>query len=137
MLLSKDQILAARPLPVEEVEVPEWGGSVRIQGLSAGDADHFNASLQRRNGQVIEMDREFYCAKLLALCFVDANNQRVLTEAHVLSLSQQSAMPLTRLTLIAERLSGMRVDGVEQAAKNSASGQPGSSSSGSPPNLAS
>ena len=34
MLLSRDAILAA-PIPTSDVEVPEWGGTVRIRALSA------------------------------------------------------------------------------------------------------
>lgn len=118
MLLSKDQILARRSLPSEVVEVPEWEGSVRIQGMSAGDADAFNASLVKRVGKTMEMDREHYCAKLLSRCVVDANGERLLSEEHVVILSQQSAAPIQRLAVVAERLSGLQPGGVEDAAKN-------------------
>lgn len=119
MFLTKEQILERRPLPCQDVEVPEWGGTVRLQGLSAADADKFNASLQRRRADGgIEMDREQYCAKLLALCIVDEKNERVLSDEHVLELSRQSAAPIFRLAIIAESLSGLRADGLKDAAKN-------------------
>lgn len=118
MLLSKDQILARRPLPSEAVEVPEWDGSVRIQGLSAGEADQFSASLVKRVGKNVEMDREHYCAKLLSRCLVNEQGERLLSEADILVLSQQPAAPIQRLAVIAERLSGLQPGGVEDAAKN-------------------
>jgi hypothetical protein len=118
MLLSKDQILARRDLPSEEVAVPEWSGSVRLQGLSAGDADEFSASLVKRNGKNVEMDRTHYCAKLLSRCLVNEKGERVLTEGDVIALSQQAAGPIQRLTVIAEKLSGLQPGGVEEAAKN-------------------
>lgn len=37
--LTVDQILAANDLPSEVVEVPEWNGSVRVQGLSRAAFD--------------------------------------------------------------------------------------------------
>lgn len=37
--LTIDQILAANDLPTEAVEVPEWGGSVKVQGLSRAAYD--------------------------------------------------------------------------------------------------
>ena len=37
--LSIDQILAANDLPTEVVEVPEWGGRVKVQGLSRASYD--------------------------------------------------------------------------------------------------
>ena len=118
MLLGKDQILARRSLPSEVVAVPEWEGSVRLQGLSAGEADQFSASLVKRVGKMVEMDREHYCAKLLSRCLVSESGERLLSEADVLVLSQQSAAPVQRLAVVAERLSGLQPGGVEDAAKN-------------------
>lgn len=125
MLLDKDQILARRALPSEEVEVPEWKTPemssvprVRIQGMSAGEADRFSASLVKRVGKNMEMDREDYCAKLLSRCIVNATGDRLLSEEHVATLSQQSAAPVQRLAVVAERLSGLQPGGVEDAAKN-------------------
>lgn len=37
--LTVDQILNASDLPTEVVEVPEWGGAVRVQGLSRAAYD--------------------------------------------------------------------------------------------------
>jgi hypothetical protein len=37
--LSVEQILAANDLPSEIVDVPEWGGRVKIQGLSRASYD--------------------------------------------------------------------------------------------------
>lgn len=37
--LTIDQILAADDLPSEVVDVPEWGGKVKVQGLSRASYD--------------------------------------------------------------------------------------------------
>lgn len=39
MILTKDQILAKDRKKTTDVEVKEWGGSVRLQELSASDRD--------------------------------------------------------------------------------------------------
>ena len=117
-LLTKEQLLQARPLPVEVVFVPEWSGDVRVQGLSAGEADAFNASLVRQIHGKAQFDREHYCAKLLSRCLVNEKGERVLTEGEMLALSGQSAIPVYRLTAVAERLSGLQPQAVEDAAKN-------------------
>jgi hypothetical protein len=36
-ILSKAAILAAQDLPTTEVEVPEWGGTVRLRALRVAD----------------------------------------------------------------------------------------------------
>jgi hypothetical protein len=116
--LSKSQILERRQMPFEDVEVPEWGGVVRVQGLSGSESDQFAESLVTRNGDRPQVSRAHYCAKLLALCLVDEAGKRLLTESDIQELGQQSAIPVQRLTLIAERLSGLQVKAVEAAAKN-------------------
>ena len=40
-LLSKEAILAAQDLPSEDVEVPEWGGTVRVRGLDGKGRDEY------------------------------------------------------------------------------------------------
>lgn len=116
--LTQEEILAPRALPFEDVEVPEWGGTLRIQGLSSDEGDKFLASLQRQNGQKIDRDTTYYCAKLLARCIVSAQGERVIQEANVLSLAQQSNAVVMRLTEVAQRLSGLLPGSVEDAAKN-------------------
>ena len=116
--LSKEQILERRPLPFEDVEIPEWGGTVRVRGLSAADGDKFLASLMRMNGQKVERDTSYYCAKLLALCLVNEKGDQLLSEGDVLILAQQSYIPVARLTDVAQRLSGLSPGTVEDAAKN-------------------
>lgn len=122
--LTKDQILVRRDLPREVVPVPEWitpaipEPCVLLQGLSAGEADSFVGSLQKTDGKRTIIDREHYCAQLLSRCIVNEQGERLLTAADVLLLSQQSAVPIQRLAGIAERLSGLQAQAVEQAAKN-------------------
>lgn len=117
-LLSKEELLQQREFPFEEVLIPEWKGSVRIQGLSSNDGDRFLASLWRQNGSRVERDTSMYSAKLLALCIVDAQGKRVLGEADIAPLSQKPFAILARLTQVAERLSGIAANSVETAEKN-------------------
>lgn len=116
--LSEAEILATRALPYRDVEVPEWGGTVRIQGLSSQDGDKFLASLQRQNGQRVERDTTYYCAKLLQYCLVSATGERIISEANVLRLAEQSNAVVMRLAEIAQDLSGLKPGSVEDAAKN-------------------
>lgn len=116
--LTQEQILAPRALPFQDVEVPEWGGTVRIQGLSSDDGDKFLASLQRVNGQKVERDTTYYCARLLSLCLVNGNGERLISEGNVLKLAQQANAVVMRLADIAQELSGLKLGSVEDAAKN-------------------
>ncbi|MFE3382837.1 hypothetical protein [Streptomyces anulatus] len=41
--LSAEQILDADDLAIEDVPVPEWGGTVRVKGMSGTERDRFEA----------------------------------------------------------------------------------------------
>ena len=53
-LLSKAAILAADDLPTIDIAVPEWGGSVRIRALTAGQREELEAEIihARNDGMV-------------------------------------------------------------------------------------
>ena len=43
--LSRDAILQREDIKTEDVEVPEWGGTVRVRGMTGVQRDAFEASL--------------------------------------------------------------------------------------------
>ena len=50
--LSREEILSVHDIVTEEVDVPEWGGIVRVRGMSGVQRDAFEASLiQQPTGQ--------------------------------------------------------------------------------------
>lgn len=120
-MLSRDQILAAAPtLPVEEVEVPEWGGTVRVQGLSAADADAFLASSVKRsrgNGAG-EFDRHNFQSRLLAECLIGEDGAKLFTPKDVEALGKKSAIAVGRIVPVALRLSGMGPEDMGDAKGN-------------------
>ena len=59
MLLNKEQILNADDLTFEDVEVPEWGGTVRIRCLESTERDEFEQSLLDAKGK--NSQREYPC----------------------------------------------------------------------------
>ena len=50
-LLFKTAILAAQDLQTEDVEVPEWGGAVRVRSFTGRERDAFQASMVRGDGR--------------------------------------------------------------------------------------
>ena len=58
MGLSRDEILGKRRGKVEEIKVPEWGGTVFVREITASERDAFEAgSLDKKGGA--RMDRIF------------------------------------------------------------------------------
>lgn len=116
MLLSRDHILSAPDLTTEDVEVPEWGGSVRVSAMSGSARDAFGESLVRdANGNI---DPSNYRSKLLSKCLVDADGNLLFTDADIVALGKKNAFAILRLFEVAERLNVISANGVEDAKKN-------------------
>lgn len=131
-LLTADQILHADDLPSEVVEVPEWGGLVRVRGLTGAERDQFEASVTRRRGTSVETNLENVRAKLCALCIVDASGNRLFSDEQIPALGRKSGAALSRVFAAAQRLSGMTPADVEELTKELKENPFADSSSGSP-----
>ena len=109
MLLGRDDILKADDRPIEEVEVPEWGGSVRVRGMSGEQRNEFEASMAIMRGDKLVPEVSNTLAKLVARCIVDEDGAPLFTQSDVYALGQKSAAALERVAEVAGRLSGMAV----------------------------
>lgn len=132
-ILSKADILAASDLASETVEVPEWGGSVIVRSMTGAQRDAYEATLMTRNESgKLEINTDNMRAKLLLATLVDESGAALFTADDLAALSGKSAGAIERLATVAQRINGLNRGAVEEAAKNSASGQPDGSISGSP-----
>lgn len=117
--LSRDAILGASDLDTEEVEVPEWGGTVLVRGLSGNERDKLEESITK-NGKV---SLDSFSAKLAAASIVDDNGDRMFSQSDVKKLGQKSARALNRVQAAAQRLSRISDEDVAELAGNSEPGQ--------------
>jgi hypothetical protein len=129
--LSADQILGADDRNYEDVDVPEWGGTVRVVGMSGSDRNAYQASLVviGSNGNVQRLNMTDQLAKLLARCLHDDEFNRLFSDKEIKALGTKNGAILERLSGIAQRLSGLRKEDVEAAAGKSATTPNGDSTS--------
>jgi len=118
-ILTREAILNASDLLTEVVEVPEWGGSVIVRGLSGAERDHFESSVVEMDGKKVKVKSENMRAKLVALCVVDETGARIFSDQDVAALGQKSAAALDRVFQAAQRLSGLTEVDVQELEKNS------------------
>jgi hypothetical protein len=128
-LLSKDAILQADDLPTEDVEIPEWGGTVRVRALTGKERDAFEASLQQQRGKEFVRVTANVRAKLVAKCLVGEDGERLFSENEVNALGAKSVAGLDRVFEVAARLSRLSEEDVEELAGNYDAAQSGDSSS--------
>jgi hypothetical protein len=113
-LLSRDQILTAHDLDTEDVDCPEWGGTVRIRSLTGEERDRFEAScLIERDGKQ-STNLENMRARLVALSVVGEDGKPVFTGADVKRLGMKNAAVLDRVFEAARELSGLTKTDVEE-----------------------
>jgi len=113
-ILGRTDILEAMDLQRETVDVPEWGGSVYVQGMSGGDRDTFERSMVEIRGKQSSINWKNLRAKLVARCIVDSEGQRIFHDLDIDELGKKSAVALQRVFLVAQRLSGMADNEVEE-----------------------
>jgi len=103
MALSRDAILAASDIQTKEVDVPEWGGSVFIKGMTGAERDNFEAANQDSSGgQKLTNLR----ARFLVRCIVNENGTRIFVDQDAAALGKKSSAAINRLWEAAGELNG-------------------------------
>lgn len=134
-MLTRGAILGAQDLASEMLDVPEWGGQVRVRELSAAQMAAFKArsvDAVDTNSRTVKDGAALFALScwVVAQGVVDADGARVFGDEDVDALGGKSDQVIERL---AERILGLSGAGMkrEEAEKNSAASRNGSSGSGS------
>ena len=109
MYLSKAEILAADDLPTEDVDVPEWGGKVKIQGLTKA---------KQQSVRELCMDAEGYLdtTKLEIAMFLNCVSDPEFEESDIDALKGKSAKAFDRVAKASMRLTGTSEGVAEESA---------------------
>lgn len=128
-LLSKSAILGAPDLKHEDVPVPAWGGTVRIRTMTGYERDEFRASIAASEGGDKGVPIGKFSAALLVAACVDESGARLFTADDMAALQAKAAASLDAPATVAMRLNGLGAASVDEAEKNSVSGQSADSGS--------
>jgi hypothetical protein len=137
-LLTRDAILNAEDRQTEIVEVPEWGGAVKVRSLEGFERDRYESSLTRMGRdskgrlEVEGLNSDNVRARLCAMTIIGEDGSNLFSEADVLILGHKSAAALDRVFAVASRLSHLTDQDVEALMENLGKGQSDGSGSGSP-----
>lgn len=127
-VLTRDEIRAAQDTQIEAVEVPEWGRDsdgtpkiIYIMGLTGTDRDDFEMNMIITKGKTSEINLKNLRAKLIARTAVDSDDpakaQKVFSVEDIEWLGHKSGLALQRLYTVAQRLSGLSAEDVDELAK--------------------
>ena len=127
--LTREAILGARDLGAEEVEVPEWGGRVRIRVMTGTERDQFETAVMQAREATSPANIR---ALLAALTLCDAEGNALFSPADVADLGRKSAAALERVFAVAARLNAMADKDVAALGKDSAATPSAASTSSLP-----
>lgn len=116
-LLAKDEILGAEDVWFEDVEVSEWGGTVRVQMMTGEARDRYEQQLFDAKKEEISLAN--IRAKLVAACVVDDKGNLLFGDKDIQALGRKSSRALDRVYAVCQKLNGMTDADVDELAKNS------------------
>ena len=82
-LLSKDAILLAQDRPTLDVDVPEWGGTVRVREMSGNQRAEYEQLTLKRDQADADATADNIRAIVVAACAVDDAGEPLFTQADV------------------------------------------------------
>ena len=115
-VLSREDILKVDDIQIEFVEVPEWGGSVFVKGMTGAERDRFESGIIEISGDDSKVNMTDIRAKLCAVSVCNEDGKKLFSPADIKELSKKSASALQKVFEVAQRLSGITDDDVEELA---------------------
>lgn len=114
-LLTKAQIFAQDDLTSVILDIPSWGGEVRVGTMSGFARDRFEAGILGKNGG---LNTQNIRAKLAAATIIDEDGKLVFDEADIIKLGNKSCAALDLVFEAALKLNKLSNKDVEGLAKN-------------------
>ena len=97
--LSASEILAAQDIETVDVDVPEWGGTVRLRAMSGEEAAKFVDSLGGKTSTS--------AVKVVMLCAINEKGDPLFSEEQLELLKKKSLRAILRLQKEVLRINGM------------------------------
>lgn len=114
--LTKAQIITAQDLKTEVVNIPEWGGDVKVRSITAKERDEFEKQLI--SGE--ESDLVNIRAKFVASIVVDPETDKLMfSKLDLTDLGKKSASAIDRIFEVGQKLAGLKKEDMEEMVKNS------------------
>ena len=115
--LSRDSIFAA-VFKTDEVDVPEWGGTVLVREMTAAEVDEVSSGMI--DGTKVDTSKvQGRMPKIVSWCVIDAEQKPVFKRGDVERLAKLAFNPIIRVATRALELSGLvEEDEEEESAPN-------------------
>jgi len=112
--LNRKDILAAQDIAIERVEVPEWGGSVFVKGMTGAERDWLETSMVVEKGKSRTVNLANFRAKLASMTICNEQGVREFEESDCKALGEKSSSALQRVYIVSQRLSLIREEDIKE-----------------------
>lgn len=112
MTLSREDILGADDLKHEVVQCPEWGGDVIVWEMNGKERDEFEMSFETEEDE--PPNNVNVRARLAAISIRGDDGRRLFTWEDVEQLGTKSGKALTRVIKVAQRLSAVSEEEIDE-----------------------
>lgn len=119
MKLNRDLILKANDLPIEPIEVPEWGGTVYVRTMDGSERDRFDATIIKRSRKDDTFDTAGLRADIVVLTVCDESGNLMFSDDDRMALLKKNAAVLDRICAKARKMNGiLDTEAVDDSKKN-------------------
>ena len=114
MILSKEQLLQPMALPTEDIDLPQFGGTIRVRAWTGADYDTFGKAVKE-----FSFDGSMYAAALAASAINESGDRLFDMNGDI----QRIASTFLKTTLertydVIRRMNKLGKEGLEDAEKN-------------------
>ncbi len=109
-MLTAEQILNLNDCKLQEVEIPEWQGSVFVRTMDGKTRDWFEAELRKPNPQNIR-------AKVASATICDSDGKLLFTESQIDQLAKKNYSALDRIAVAAVEVNEITEAAIENLKK--------------------
>jgi hypothetical protein len=119
MGITRETLLKPLPVDIEEVSIPEMGGSVWIKGMTVRERNMFERQFQSQKGERLQKRMSEIRQRMLVACVCNKKGEPLLTKHDIEEIGKQRADIVERLVTVAQRVCGWSDADVDDMAKNS------------------
>jgi len=110
LLLTKEQILSIDDIRTKIIEVPGWGGEVKVRGLNATERDDLEM-------KTIANTMTNQSAWIASKCIINEEGNQYFTINDIMDLGRKSSAAIQRVSGEALKLSGFSKEAIEELEK--------------------
>jgi hypothetical protein len=120
MSLTREQILSNKSFRSKTIEIPEWGGEVRLKAMSGADREAMESVVSEDVGGKLQIKKGVsYMAEMLLRTWCDDDGNLLFKPDEINLIQEKDSVILARIFKVAAEVNGLSGDEEKVIEKNS------------------